>query len=246
MRKCVAEGKEPGLLVAIDGPSGSGKSTVSKRLAHRLELDYLDTGAMYRAVTLLALRSGADLDDAGQIVRLADEMDFRSVGTLDRPRFFLGVEEVTDDLRRHEVAQNVSLVARHPEVRRWMAEEQAEIMGEARCDGRGMVAEGRDITTVVCPDADVRVLLTADPEARLHRRTMEVHGEVTPELLEQMQVVVSGRDVQDSVVSEFLEPAPGVVQVDSSHMTIEETVDQIALLGEAILQGREEAASQED
>ena len=152
---------------------------------------------------------------------------------VEEPRFLVGSQDVTEDLRSTEVAAAVSTVAGYIPVRQWMAREQRKQMLLAREDGRGMIAEGRDVTTVVCPDADVRVLLLADPEARLRRRVLETFGEVTPELMEQTRVLVEGRDETDSKVSAFLEAAPGVVTVDSSDKTIADVTDEVlALAGE--------------
>lgn len=216
-----------GVLVAIDGPAGSGKSTVSKLVAKRLGLAFLDTGAMYRGLTLACLRAGIPLDSVDLVLEEADKMNFRFEGTVDEPRFYLGEDEVTVQIRESLVAANVSTVAGLIPVRNWMALEQRRQMLTARDSGAGMVAEGRDITTVVCPDADVRVLLVASPDARIRRRTLEMYGEVTAELLEKTRALVEGRDQIDSRVSEFLEPAEGVTVIDSSNMTIDEVVDTV-------------------
>lgn len=222
-----------GILIAVDGPSGSGKSTVSKRVATDLQIAFLETGAMYRALTWLCRQAGVDLADPDAVLAAADGLDFASVGTVEEPRFLVGGQDVTEDLRSTEVAAAVSTVAGYIPVRQWMAREQRKQMLLAREDGRGMIAEGRDVTTVVCPDADVRVLLLADPEARLRRRVLETFGEVTPELMEQTRVLVEGRDETDSKVSAFLEAAPGVVTVDSSDKTIADVTDEVvALAGE--------------
>lgn len=221
-----------GILIGIDGPSGSGKSTVSKRIATALGIGFLETGAMYRALTWLCLDRGIDLADPAAVLAAADELRFSSVGTVEEPCFLVGHQDVTEALRSLEVAGNVSTVAGYIPVRNWMAEEQRRQMLEARADGRGMIAEGRDITTVVCPDADVRVLLLADPEARLRRRVLETYGEVTPELMDQTRILVSGRDEEDSKVSSFLEAAPGVVAIDSSGLSIDEVEGEVlALVG---------------
>lgn len=219
-----------GLLIGIDGPSGSGKSTVSKRVATQLGLTYLDTGAMYRSLTWLCMEGGVDLTDPEAIVEVADKMAFSSRGGAEKPRFFVGDQEVTDEIRSTGVAANVSTVAKYPTVRSWMAKEQGIQMQHARQNGTGMVAEGRDVTTVVCPDADIRVLLVADPAARLRRRTMELYGEVTAELLAQTEVLVHGRDEQDGQVSSFLDAAEGVTTIDSSDLLIEEVVDKIVAM----------------
>lgn len=219
-----------GFLVAIDGPSGSGKSTVSKAVAQRLGLEFLETGAMYRALTWECLQRGVDLYDSVAVLARADELDFSSVGTVYEPRFLIGGEDVTSQLRSTEVAAAVSVVAGLIPVREWMARAQRGQMLTARADGRGMIAEGRDITTVVCPDADVRVLLLADPEARLRRRVLQTYGRVTEDLLRDTRALVNGRDETDSRVSSFLQPAPGVVPIDSSGLSVEETIGRVLAL----------------
>lgn len=214
------------MLVAIDGPSGSGKSTVARRVAEQLGIGYLDTGAMYRALAWLALSEGVDLHDEAAVRALADRMDLE----LSPGRVRVGEVDVTAAIRTPEVTAAVPPVARNLAVRAWMAQEQRRQMLAAREAGTGMVAEGRDITTVVCPEADVRVLLTASEEARLRRRTLELHGELTEETLESTRAQIVDRDRSDATVSEFFDPAPGVVLIDSSNASIDEVVEQILSL----------------
>lgn len=226
-----------GILVAVDGPSGSGKSTVSREVARDLNLAFLETGAMYRALTWLCLRDGVDLTSAEAVLHAAARLNFQSIGSVDEPAFLVSGANVTQALRSTDVAANVSTVASHIPVRQWMAAEQRRQMLRARSQGNGMIAEGRDITTVVCPDADVRVLLVADPEARLKRRVLETYGEVTPELLEKTRSLVNGRDAIDSKVTSFMDPAPGVVTIDSSEMTIPQVVEEVETLVSSALGG---------
>lgn len=227
-----------GLLIGIDGPSGSGKSTVSKRVAAELGLAFLETGAMYRALTWKCMAAGVDLDNPSAVLSEADHLDFESVGTVAHPKFLVGGRDVTDTLRSVEVAARVSVVAGYIPVRQWMAIAQREEMYKARADGRGMIAEGRDVTTVVCPDADVRILLLADPEARLRRRVLETYGHVTDDLLEQTRELVSGRDKTDSKVSSFLEAAPGVITIDSSSKSVDAVVEDVLFQVSAWIQDR--------
>jgi CMP/dCMP kinase len=200
------------LVVAIDGPSGSGKSTVSRLVARRLELEYLDTGAMYRAVCWACLERGVDLADEaadGTFVRI----DGRDVG---------------GDIRTTRVSGSVSTVAANQGVRAELRRRQRDLIAQARTgERRGVVAEGRDITTVVAPDADVRILLTASENARLARRAREVHGSDDASALAATHDQVVRRDVDDSRVAQFLEAADGVVRLDSSGLTLEETVDTV-------------------
>lgn len=219
-----------GILVAIDGPAGSGKSTVSKRVAQQLDIGYLDTGAMYRALTWKALEEGLDLDDHDAVREVADRLDLSMNASLTNPQVFVGGVEVTAAIRTPRIAENVAAVARNLQVRAWMAKEQHRLMLDARERGLGMVAEGRDITTVVCPEADVRVLLLANEEARLRRRTLELHGAVTEETLAATRAQIVDRDKSDATVSEFFEPARGVVAIDSSNLGIDDVVAAVISL----------------
>jgi cytidylate kinase len=168
-------------VIAIDGPSGSGKSSVSKAVAARLGLAYLDTGAMYRAATVWSMET-ADLDDAVSVATAVRAMPL--VMGLDpaAPGVELDGRDVAVTIRSTEVTTNVSKVASNLEVRAELKRLQRQIIDQessaaqaVHSGGRGIVAEGRDITTVVAPDADARVLLTASEEARLRRRSLEVH-----------------------------------------------------------------------
>lgn len=226
-----------GLLIGVDGPSGSGKSTVSKQVADILGLGFLETGAMYRALTWLCLQRGVDISNPDAVLDQAGGLSFTSAGTISEPKFYVGDKDVTEDLRSNEVASAVSLVASYPAVRDWMVKAQREQMLQAKSSGKGMVAEGRDITTVVCPDADVRVLLVADPQARLRRRVLETYGEVTEEGMAEMEELVYGRDTEDSKVTAFLEAAHGVETVDSSDLTVNQVVNRVLGLVESALRG---------
>ena len=215
------------LLVGIDGPSGSGKSTVAKRVAHELGIGYLDTGAMYRALTWRALDLGIDLNDDAATRKLADSLALEMPIVKGSQRVLVAGVDITEAIREPRISESVAPIARNLDIRAWMAREQRKQMLAARDKGTGMVAEGRDITTVVCPEADVRVLLTADEEARLRRRTQEIHGEVTAETLAATRSQIADRDRSDATVAEFMEPAPGVTVVDSSNMTIEQVADRV-------------------
>ncbi len=213
-----------GLTLGIDGPAGSGKSTVSKRLAVELGIGYLDTGAMYRSLTWYALDRGLDLSDRAAVAAAAERMPLVMDSDPVDPHYFVGGVEVTAAIREPRISESIAAVSTNLDVRHWMAREQRRRMLAARADGSGMVAEGRDITTVVCPDADVRVLLLADNEARLARRTRELYGDAAPEHLEATRRQIEDRDAADATVSEFLTPAPGVAVVDSSGLGVDEVV----------------------
>jgi cytidylate kinase len=206
-------------VVAIDGPSGSGKSTVSKALAERLGLEHLDTGAMYRAVAFAALRRGIDPSDPAALARMVEDIDL-DVGpdtvTVD------GVD-ATAAIRGPEVTGVVSMVATVPEVRAEMLARQRRWI-EVRGGG---VVEGRDIGSVVCPDADLKVYLTARLDVRAERR----HGEDTERDFERVAQQLVERDATDSNRAQSpLVVADGALIVDTTERSVEEIVDQLAAL----------------
>jgi len=210
------------LVVAVDGPSGSGKSSVSREVARRLGLRYLDTGAMYRALTWWAIERGADLDDQPEVARLARELPVEIGTSTDSSMLTVDGHDVSAAIREPRISAAVSAVATNLGVRDELVRRQREIAAAG-----GIVVEGRDITTVVAPDADIRVLLTANEQARLARRALEVHGSDDDDAIEATRDHVVGRDQQDSTVADFLEAGEGVTVVDSSHLSFEETVDAI-------------------
>ena len=227
-----------GITIAIDGPAGSGKSTVSKALATRLGIGYLDTGAMYRALTWYCLDEGIDLEDTAAVAAAADRMPLRLVSDPSDPHVWIGDREITLEIREPRIALAIKHISTNLDVRAWMATEQRRRMMEAREEGSGMIAEGRDITTVVCPDADVRVLLLADQEARLRRRTLELYGDATEEHMEIVRAQVEGRDKADSQVSEFMVAAPGVETVDSTGLDIEGVCEAVLVFVDRDLEAR--------
>lgn len=209
------------LVIAVDGPSGSGKSTVSREVAQRLGLAYLDTGAMYRALTWWCLRTEVPLDDREAVARASRELPLELGTNPAAPTVHVGGEDVGAQIRTSEVSERVSAVATNLEVRANMRERQRRLIV---ADPRGTVAEGRDITTVVAPDADVRVLLTASEEARLERRARELHGVVDESTLAATHDQVVRRDRDDSTVSQFTVAADGVCTIDSSSLSLEEVI----------------------
>jgi len=210
------------LVIAIDGPSGSGKSSTARGVADRLGLAFLDTGAMYRAVTWLALEEGVDLEDRAAVASLlthaAIDVDMDPRG----PAIAINSVDVTDAIRAPEVSKAVSAIATNLDVRAYLVARQKKLIAEA---AGGIVAEGRDITTVVAPDAEVRVLLVADPAARVARR----HAELEEHQLDVDAVhdQVIRRDRDDSLVAEFESAAPGVHVVDSTSLSLEEVIETI-------------------
>jgi cytidylate kinase len=209
------------LVIAIDGPSGSGKSSTSRGVADRLGLAYLDTGAMYRAATWFVLDQGLTDSDPETVARRIAATSMEFVTDPSSPTISIDGTDVTEAIRAPEVSQAVSSVATNLAVRRDLVARQKAIVAAAE---RGIVVEGRDITTVVAPDADVRVLLVADPAARVARRQAELgdrvdHAAVTDQVIR--------RDRDDSTVAAFTEAAPGVTVVDSTELSLEQVIDVI-------------------
>ena len=220
-----------GLVVAIDGPSGSGKSSVSRAVARRLGTAYLDTGAMYRAATWWCRHTDVDFADADAVAAAVEALPLVMGVDPDAPAVHVGGEDVGAAIRTTEISTAVSAVATNLAVRDELRRLQraaidAEKLG-GFSGGRGIVAEGRDITTVVAPDADVRVLLTASEEARLARRSLEVHGAADAAAVEATRDQVLRRDRDDSTVSQFHVAADGVVTVDSSDLDFEQTIQAV-------------------
>jgi CMP/dCMP kinase len=216
------------LVVAIDGPSGSGKSTVSRLVAARLDLEYLDTGAMYRAVCWACLEHDVDLADEPGVAEIARHLDLELGTDPEAPFVRVDGRDVGREIRTTQVSAAVSTVAANLAVRAELRRRQQEIIATARRGPRhGVVAEGRDITTVVAPDADVRILLTASEGARVARRAREVHGSDDEPALAATRDQVVRRDTDDARVAQFLEAADGVLRLDSSRLSLDETVDAV-------------------
>lgn len=208
-------------VVAVDGPAGSGKSSVSKEVARRLGFGFLDTGAAYRALAWHAEASGVDTDDAASVASCIASFEYR-IGT--DPAGYavhVGDVDVTVAIRDPEISAIVSRVARVPEVRRHLIELFRSIIAEEAAPG--IVVEGRDITTVVAPDAPVRILLTASEEARIARRSAELVGDSAQAAGEQLH----RRDEADSKVVDFMTAAEGVTTVDSTELDFEQTVEAV-------------------
>ena len=212
------------LTIAIDGPSGSGKSSVSRAVARALGVGFLDTGAMYRALTWWCLERDIDLTDADAVAAAARDLPL-TVGTdPDAPTVSVDGTDISQAIRTTRVSTSVSAVATNLEVRAELQQRQRDLMAQIAQETGGVVAEGRDITTVVAPDASVRVLLTASEEARLRRRSAELHGSTDAAAVEATRDQVVRRDRDDSTVSTFTEAAPGVVLVDTSDLDFDQSV----------------------
>jgi cytidylate kinase len=203
-------------VVAIDGPSGSGKSTVARTLAERLGLDYLDTGAMYRAIAFAAVQRGLDPLDGTLMDKLAADVDLVTVG----PDVVVDGYDASIEIRGPEVTKAVSAVAAHPGVRRQMVSRQREWI---RSHGGGVV-EGRDIGTEVWPDAELKVYLTADLEVRAARRKAEMAADDRQEVADDL----ARRDALDSTrATSPLRRADGAIEIDTTYLTVEEIVDAL-------------------
>jgi CMP/dCMP kinase len=213
------------VVVAIDGPSGSGKSSVARGVASRLGVRHVDTGAMYRALTWWARSLGVDLADTERVATLARELPLRLGTDPADPHVFVGTTDVSEAIRAPEISAAVSAVATNLGVRAELVRRQRAFVDEG-----GVVVEGRDITTVVAPDAQVRVLLTASEAARLSRRALEVHGSDDEVALEAVRDQVVRRDADDSTVATFTRAADGVTVVDSSHLTLDQTIEAVLAL----------------
>jgi CMP/dCMP kinase len=215
------------LVVAVDGPSGSGKSSVSRAAARALGIGYLDTGAMYRAVTWWCLEEGVDLDDRDAVAQATRDIPLVMGTDPARPSVHVSGREIEGDIRTTRVSEVVSKVATNTAVRPILQQLQRDLMDQIASELGGVVAEGRDITTVVAPDADVRVLLTASVEARLRRRSKELHGHDEDHAVEATRDQIVRRDADDSTVSDFMEAADGVTLVDTSDLDFEQSVEAL-------------------
>jgi len=232
-----AEGSAPvaatPVVVAIDGPAGSGKTSVSKAVAARLGYGFLDTGAAYRALAWHALEHGADTSDATSVLEVFGDFDYAiSLDPADR-WVRVGATDVTTAIREPRVTDAVSGVARVASVRHAVNEMFRRLVASAGL--RGVVVEGRDITTVVFPEAPVRVLLTAAPEVRAARRS----AELTTQDAAAVAAALHRRDAADSTVVDFLTAAPGVQVVDSTHLDFEQTVDAVLHVVESTMGARD-------
>jgi cytidylate kinase len=203
------------VIVAIDGPAGAGKSTVARALAERLGFRYLDTGAMYRALTWLAMQHGLDLGEGGPLAELARQ---EPVAFDEDDRVWIGGTDVTSSIRETRIDRMVPVVARHPGVRDVMRERQRQLGHEGN-----VVIEGRDIGTVVAPDAEVKVYLVADRETRAQRRMAERPGIGADALATDLRQ----RDAKDA---ERMQPAEDAIEIDTTNLRVEDVVARIETL----------------
>lgn len=212
-----------GRVIAIDGPVGAGKSTVARALARRLGYRYVDTGAMYRSVAWAAIHGGVSLADEPAVAGLARDLDIEFVPDPSGQRVMIDGEDATEAIRRPEMSEASSIVSAYPAVREAMVALQRR-MGAAR----DVVMEGRDIGTVVFPDAEVKVYLDASLDERAGRRFRELQGRGETATYEEVRRALEDRDRRDSTRAHSpLRVAPGAIMVNSTGMVVEEVVEEI-------------------
>jgi cytidylate kinase len=211
------------LVITIDGPVGAGKSVVARALAKRLGVRYLDTGAMYRAVTLKALRERVALDDPDALTRLAEGCDIRLIGEAGGTRVLLDGEDVTREIRSRAVTNHAYAPSQTPGVRARLV----ELQRQAAADGP-LVTEGRDQGTVVFPDATAKFYLDASAEERARRRHLDLRAQGDDVSIETLREEIATRDRRDSTrAADPLRPADDAVRIDSTNLSVDEVVDAI-------------------
>lgn len=217
------------IQVAVDGPAGAGKSTVARLVAQRLRIPYIDSGAMYRSLALMATRLRVHPDDEKPLARLADSLDVRFVAAAAGQRVMLGDEDVSQEIRSAEIGRIAPLVARHSMVREHMVTRQRQLAVECN----GVVMDGRDIGTHVLPRADVKIYLTASLDTRAARRYAELEAQGSHLSLEQVRETVRERDRVDGTRQVApMRPAEDAVIVDTTVLSVDEAVAMIAALCE--------------
>lgn len=211
------------IAVAVDGPAGAGKSSISKIVAKKLGYLYIDTGAMYRSVTWAVLHNHIDVNNQTAVEALLPELDLTMEASDDSCKVFIAGQDVTNFIRTPQVNNAVSIVASYKGVRQYLVERQ-RLMAEAG----GVILDGRDIGSVVLPNAELKIYLTASVEARAMRRYLEVKGTVNEQTLEDIKESVMQRDDMDKNRKESpLIQVEDAVLIDSSEMTFDETVERI-------------------
>jgi len=211
------------LLITIDGPAGAGKTTVSRMLADRLSYRYIDTGALYRGIAYMAKSAGTAADDDAALANLCRESDIKFIRNEKGTRLWSGGKDISDDIRSPEISMLSSAVSARPAVREYLLKIQRDMGRE-----KGAVFEGRDMGTVVFPDADIKFFLDASPEIRSFRRYKELAARNSSQSLEEVETDIRHRDKNDSTrAAAPLKPAEDAVIIDATNLSAEEVVGQI-------------------
>ncbi|MCK4275112.1 MAG: (d)CMP kinase [Phycisphaerae bacterium] len=212
------------MIITIDGPAGSGKSTAARKLAEALQIAYLDTGATYRAITLLALRRKVSMDDEAALIQLARDADIHLIPAPDAVRVLLDGKDVSDDIRSPEVSDNSHYIARSPGIRKVLVKLQRKLGAELG----DFVSEGRDQGSVVFPDADIKFYIVASPEVRARRRCEELIAAGQDVVYEQILKGIIERDRRDSTrATAPLTKPDGAVEINTTSNTVEQTAEQL-------------------
>jgi len=211
------------LLITIDGPAGAGKTTVSRMLADRLSYRYIDTGALYRGIAYMAKSAGIEPDDDAALANLCSGLDIKFIRNENGTRLLAGETDITDNIRTPEISMLSSAVSARPVVRQYLLKIQRDMGKE-----KGVVFEGRDMGTVVFPDADIKFFLDASPEIRSFRRYKELAARNSSQSLEEVETDIRHRDKNDSTrAAAPLKPAEDAVIIDATMRSAEDVVGQI-------------------
>jgi cytidylate kinase len=227
------------IIIAVDGPAGSGKSSVCKGCAKQLGWRYLDTGAMYRAMTWAVLEAGIDLENVDAVIAFAKTTNIMSGLDPQSPSIHVDGEDVSGSIREARVTNSVSAVSAIPQVRELLVQLQRDESRKALQSGTGIVVEGRDITTVVLPNAQLKVFLTASPEVRAQRRAMEEAGAAvaSQEAVTKTQLALQRRDHLDSTrAASPLKQAHDASEIDTSDLTLAEVIQEVVNRAQAATQ----------
>ncbi len=227
------------IIIAVDGPAGSGKSSVCKGCAKQLGWRYLDTGAMYRAMTWAVLEAGIDLENVDAVIAFAKTTNIMSGLDPQSPSIHVDGEDVSGFIREARVTNSVSAVSAIPQVRELLVQLQRDESRKALQSGTGIVVEGRDITTVVLPNAQLKVFLTASPEVRAQRRAMEEAGAAvaSQEAVTKTQLALQRRDHLDSTrAASPLKQAHDASEIDTSDLTLAEVIQEVVNRAQAATQ----------
>ncbi|MBB6121352.1 (d)CMP kinase [Nocardiopsis algeriensis] len=222
-----------GIVIAIDGPSGSGKSSTSKGVARARNLRYLDTGAMYRALTWWMLENGVDVSDASAVAAAVERPTIEMGTDPAAPTVAVDGRDVAAEIRGKEVTGSVSAVSAVPEARELLVRIQREIIARARAESAGIVVEGRDITTVVAPDAPVKLFLTASAEARAQRRSKEVR---TSDVAATQAALLRRDRLDSSRAHSPLTRTEDAVELDTTGLSLDEVVELVVGLADEAVQ----------